>query len=500
MECTWVDIRYIYFNGPQFTLWCVFVFLTACKTPSSTPGNHSGADSLNIVKITHDAKQLIERRDLKNACVLLDTALALGKRTKGINMPLIHYQQGIVSAELGRFDKALDHFKHSLSYFEADATRRRTLAQVHHRMGQAYYRLHDFEKSLTCFDKVKDGDMSQAGQIELHMDRALSLAGQKHFSKSLKILDGLKERISDDSLKGKFMLAKGKVAMLNRDLRGAEKFFTIAVEAGHNVNQPRVWIESDLFLSQIFLKTKNFSGASAKLQASEIEADQLGLADLRLLCYSLTGELQLARGNYSSASQYQERFLHLRDQLYGEELRHKMSALQVEFKERHQVQKIKEQEELMRLKEQSLQQQRSITIVIGFICFLLVIMFVILALNYRATRKMNSVLASIVNDKTYLIKKIYAERDEASHLRVMQINEIARQLKATLASLKGMCHIGHIDSKTPISNKKLMLIEETVAEIASVVTPLIRNSSEFSGREFSELDSNSNKPNFVRKT
>jgi hypothetical protein len=246
-----------------------------------------------------------------------------------------------------------------------------------------------------------------------------------------------------------------------------------ASNTGRNEKLARVWIESDLFLCQIFLEAKDFAKVQKILPFAEIEAERLELADFRLRCYSLSAEWNLAVGNFLKATQYQERFLQLRDQLYGEELLHKISALQVEFEERHQVQKIKEQDELMRLKEESLRQQRNVSVLISIICLFLIIILIFLILNFRSTRRMNLQLDFMVREKTQHLELLHSELHFVNYKRLLCINDVVTAFRATIASLKGMCNLGRIDSEASISIDKLVHIERTAIEMGSIVEPLM---------------------------
>jgi tetratricopeptide (TPR) repeat protein len=458
----------------RLVFWLTSFVILSCQPPSTNTIDKYSIDSLTVSRLEAQAKGLVAEGNFQHASRILDTAISIGGREKIKSLPLIHYQQGIASAELGRFDKSLDHFKRCLSYFEADTARKSKLDHTHYQIGLVYYRLNDFDKSIEYLNKVRASNLSMEARVGLLIDKALTLAAQNHFNESHDLLDQAQNQLNDDRLRAKLLFAKGRLAWQTKDRGSAGVFFARASKLARSIALPRVWIESDLYLSQISVEGKDLITAGKILNSAEKEAERLGLSDLKLQCYNLNAELNLALGNYAVTTQYQDKFLKLRDAQYGEELLHKISALQVEFEERHQVQKIKEQEELMRLKERSLRQSVIVNVMAALICGLLILILILLLRNDKARRRMNAHLDEIVREKTLHLEEIHQTLFDTKRRRTDQVKEIASNFRAPLATLKGICYIGRIEPNPEIPDVNYSVLENAILEIEQAIDPLTK--------------------------
>jgi hypothetical protein len=99
-------------------------------------------------------------------------------------------------------------------------------------------------------------------------------------------------------------------------------------------------------------------------------------------------------------------------------------------------------------------------------------------LNYRATRRLNIKLDGLIRDRTLHLERIHSELYRSRFTRRLYIHEAATQIKATLATLRGICHVGRIDSTELVSIDKLDFIEKTANEINSIIDPLISHGLE----------------------
>jgi tetratricopeptide (TPR) repeat protein len=458
----------------RLVFWLTSFVILSCQPPSTTTIDKYSIDSLTVSRLEAQAKGLVAEGNFQHASRILDTAISIGGREKIKSLPLIHYQQGIASAELGRFDKSLDHFKRCLSYFESDTARKSKLDHTHYQIGLVYYRLNDFDKSIEYLNKVRASNLSMEARIGLLIDKALTLAAQNHFNESHDLLEQADSQVNDDRLRAKLLFAKGRLAWQTKDRRSAGVFFARASKLARNIALPRVWIESDLYLSQISVEGKDLITAGKILNSAEKEAERLGLSDLKLQCYNLNAELNLALGNYAVTTRYQDKFLKLRDAQYGEELLHKISALQVEFEERHQVQKIKEQEELMQLKEKSLHQSMIVNTTVALICLLLIAILIALMLNYKTTRQLNTELDTIVKDKTSDLERIHSKLRDENYKRQFYIKDASRCARSAMASINGICIVCRIDTTVGIPSKDIDLIEQTTSETNVLVEQLAK--------------------------
>lgn len=458
-------------------------------------------DSLKIVRAFRISGQLLIRNGSpKEAIAILSKARVIAERNKFRDeYKTILNNIANAYSVLAEYDKALDiHFK-TLVLREEDGDKAE-ISISYNNIGFVYFKLRNFERALEYF--YRSLELKREANDNYDLDRLLINIGLSHvhlndFEKALEYInEGLTICGTDCDkqiiIEGKFGLGVANIGLQKFDL--AEKYFRESLEIAKNIDSKRFRVENLVYLGKVSIAQGNYEQARQLLTEAEILANASGYNQLLIDIYKQFSILFNQIKDYESASQYQSKYIALKDSLIGEDLVKNVAKIQTNFEERENIATIQ-------LKEDALRRQRNLNIAIGVIAMLAALLGFVLYRSNVVMRRVNSELTDAKNvienqnlqlqdinrkldarvkEKTAELLKTNDELDLANK-SLSQVNDeldnfiykTSHDIRGPLASLKGICSVALMDVKDPLALDYLTKLDVSSGRLNVILTRLL---------------------------
>ena len=236
------------------------------------------------------------------------------------------------------------------------------------------------------------------------------------------------------------------------------KSYAYAKETDNELYQ----LDNLIHLFKIYRDTKNLSAAKKLIK----DADELMTTStyysqgVMQLCGQLTKVYEQI-GNLSKVAFYQSKYIELKDSVYTEELTKNLMRVEAQFKDRESKERIDAQTKILALREDVINRQRLLNVIVGLVAFLLIILILVLIQNVKQKKRANSLLEDKVKERTIELELNHKLLLKAMQERNVQFQRMSSEIKSSLATIKGLgVLVSHDVGTTNVSNY-LAKIEET---------------------------------------
>lgn len=431
------------------------------------------SDSAKIVRAGRLKGQLLRRADKVDESIdIFVKLLPTARRNNYISDYKIMLNSLALAYTLkADYDKALDYNFQSLVIREGEGNKAEISISLNN-IGLVYFKLKNYEKAVEYYEKSLL--FKKEANDTYDLDRLLINLGISHVH--LKKPDQAKKYIEEGlkicsndcnpeiSIGGRFGL--GVANFYLEDYKEAEEHFKESLELSRESNNKRFQAENLIYLGRVSAKESDFLRAQSFLKEAEIIADSAGYNQLLIDTFKEFSRLFSLSKEYQKASEYQNKYISLKDSLIGEELVKNIAKIQTNFEERENLATIK-------LKEEALERQRKLNIAIGVIAVLAGLLGFVLYRSNMVIRKANSDLSDAkevivmqnqqlqdsnreldgkVIAKTAELRKANEDLDRTNKT-LKQVNDeldnfiykTSHDIRGPLASLKGICTVALLD-------------------------------------------------------
>lgn len=462
-------------------------------------------DSLRIVKSLRLKAQLLRRLDnLSESTNEYEKALAIARRNQRSEGYLTEIKYilnglGLSHTYLANYDKALDFQFQSLVIREKEGDKAEISITLNN-IGLVYFKLRNYEKAKEYFGRSLV--LKNEAKDTYDLDRLLINLGManihlRHFDEALDYINrGLelcKEECADDIVtEGEF--GRGVANYGLDEMAIAKKHFVKSFEIAKKSDSKRFQAENLVYLAKIAIVEKDSVTAKNNLTIVEALADSAGYNQLLIDTYKQFSILYGLIKDFENASAYQNKYIHLKDSLIGEELVKNIAKIQTNFEERENIATIK-------LKEEALSRQRTLNLSLGIIAVLIGLLGFVLYRSNVVTRRVNSALSDAkgiietqnirlqninreldgkVKEKTADLLKANTELDTANQ-SLSRVNDeldnfiykTSHDIRGPLASLKGICSVALMDVKDQLALDYLKKLDVSSGRLNVILTRLL---------------------------
>lgn len=413
---------------------------------------------------------------------------------------------GLVYYNLGSYPNALENLLRSLRLKE-QTNEVYGRAQTINNVGLVYNKLKDYDKARSYFKEALTfstehndpnlqlyslnnigGTYLAQGNIEL---------AQQYFEKSRAL------QVNNKNWNAVMLSGLGQVELLKGNFNLAHDYFSQALKLREEIDDKKGVSEIYYFYAKDAYSRDNIDSALYLLNESQIIAKSIGSKDRMFENYELYVQLYSELGDYRKAFGFQNEFIHLRDELFNENMVRNLSDIQLKIQK-------EETSELLSDKEKELSNSRKITLFLTIIVLLAGIVLVMILLAFLNNRKVNKLLAAqneeinnqkeeITRQKESLVQKNF-DLGEAHNLikqqnyQLEQYNEQLKQkvnertqeledsnerlkianleldnfiyksahdIKGPLATLMGICNVALIDVNDRQAQEYFKMMAET---------------------------------------
>jgi signal transduction histidine kinase/Tfp pilus assembly protein PilF len=451
-------------------------------------------DSAKIVRCGRSQGQILNGLDrYKEAGEILSMVLPVAKRN--------HYKSdyksilnnlGIAYTFEAKYDEALKIHFETLVLREADNDHHEMINSLNN-IGLVYFKLKNYSKAIEYYEKAYSLGEENSGleQIEsILVNIALCYNQLKEFEKAEKYFDRAfsickAECSAQFQVEGKLGLGLALFGL--KDYEKAEKFFQESLGVSKRIGNKRFQAETLLYLGKIRIVYEDWNNAiGALMECIEISKESI-YNELLIEAYKELASVYNQKKDYQTASEFQGKYIHLKDSIYSEKLIENIAKVQTEYAERENIKTIAS-------KETVIQQQRDLNVAIAVIAILAGLLILVLQRSNRISKQVNAQLSeakATIQDQNKLleIKNKDLDREvekktidlERVNLSLKQVNDeldnfiykTSHDIRGPLASLKGMCNVALLDVKDPIALDYLKKLDATAERLNSILTRLL---------------------------
>ena len=451
-------------------------------------------DSIRIVQISRLLGSTLRRMErLDEAIDVSIRALGIAKRNQlQSEVKILLNAIAIAYSFKADYDKALEFHYQSLVIREAEGNQIEISITLNN-IGFVYFKLRNYETALSYWDRALK--LRKEANSSYEMDRLLINLGTCHIH--LKKFDRAQELINEglaicgdncsDPIitEGQFSLGVASYS-LGR-LEEAMEYFGVSYETSKKSNNKRFQVENRVYMAKIAIAEMDYSKAESWLKEAEANALSSGYNQLLIDIYRQFSLLYSHLQNFQHASEYQVKYIQLKDSLIGEELVKNIAKIQTNFEQR-------ENEKTIANKDEIIERQRSLTFAIIIIAILATLLVFVLYRGNRVKKKVNLALSdakAIIEDQNrqllnsnYNLDRELKEKNnelEKANESLLRVNDeldnfiykTSHDIRGPLASLKGMCNVAIMDVVDPLALSYLKKLDITAEKLNTILTRLL---------------------------
>lgn len=432
---------------------------------------------------------------------LMKATLNIAKRNNlGSSVRSLLNSVGIAYADLGLYDSALAYHFESLQLREREGDKRAVSVSLNN-IGLVYYKLEDAEQALRYYLPALDlkqeiNDKSGFVRLLVNIGLCYSLLNGNELAieYAKRAVSSCGEECATTPVVSAYvLLATSYFRMV--DLKESELYTQKALELAEKLGDQSGQLEALLLLSRISARKLDY-GASIKFALRITgNAENRTFPEIYLRAFKQLIEGYNRVGDVEKVKFYQERYINLKDSTYSNQLISNLAKIQAQYEERANLKTIREQSEILQLKEEVIQRQRLQTIFITIIaCLGIALTYLLFRFSRELQRKRTDL--SVKNKQLYevqnALRKVNRELDQLVEERTKDLAEINQSLVSTneeldyfiyktshdirgpLASLLGLAHLGKLEVTEPVASNYLHQIDGTASKLNVVLSKMAK--------------------------
>jgi tetratricopeptide (TPR) repeat protein len=373
------------------------------------------------------------------------------------------------------YDKALNYFFASLSnesVYNDSLTKSVTL----HNTGLVYYKLKQYEKALRFF---QTSHLYKEAISESHDLDVLTLniglcyiylndytRASEYIRRALAVCGGACSR----QILMESSFAQGVLNYRLGAMTPAAEHFNRSYELSKALNDVRFQLDNIDYLSKIFIEVGDFSSAAHFLRIGEdligsFSALTLEKSKIYSRLYDLYGRLK----NYRLASEYQFKYIALRDSVYSENLALNLMNVEAQYMEREYRLRLDSQNELLLLNKMVIRRQKAVNAVSILLIGVSIAFCVVLIRNYRNKTMLNRLLDKKVDERTEQLQKSGLEVRKKFSEQMLRQRRTLRNVQIHLSRIQALCLLALKDTSDSSVTQYFEHINASAKDIQAIV-------------------------------
>jgi signal transduction histidine kinase len=359
-------------------------------------------------------------------------------------------------------------------------------------IGLAYFKMKNYDRSLHFYLQALNlKEKTKFDGIErLLINIGLCYNQLRDFKEAYKYFDEAFKYCKLDCqtqiyIEGKFGLGVAQYGM--NSLSKAKLLFQESLSLSEEIGNRRFQAENLIYLAHIHIAEQDLTKALAALRTCELIARDEKFVELLIVTYKEYANVYTISKEFQHASEFQQRYIHLKDSIYSERLIENIAKVQTEFAERENIKTIADNEAVIR-------QQRYLSIAIAIIAILASLLILVLQRSNRVSKMVNAQLSEakeVISQQNKLLELRNRDLDrqverktvdlEKVNLSLKQVNDeldnfiykTSHDIRGPLASLKGMCNVALMDVQDEVALDYLRKLDATAERLNAILTRLL---------------------------
>ena len=458
-------------------------------------------DSLKMVKAYRFKSSGLRRSEkLDEALLIANDALAIAKRNGFISeVKFLLNSIALIYTIKAQYDLALDCNFQSLVIRETEGDKSEISITLHN-IGFVYFKLKNYQRALEYYNKslkikreINDAYdraslLINIGLCEVHLADYNEAA--EHFREAFETCG---DQCSDEvKIEGEFGLGVAYYNLEEMDV--SKKHFNTSYFLAKKNKNIRFQSENLVFLSRILIMSDDFTEAEKMLKKAEDIATEVGYNQLLLEIYKESFKLFAKDKRIEKELLYQKKYIALKDSLISEDLVNNIAMIQAGFEERANIKTIKEQDDLLKLRQEIISKARAQYFFILTIAILSILLTFVFVRFNRIQQRTNVELAKAkreIESKNQVLELTNAELDARVNERTEELNrsnkslqhvndeldnfiyKTSHDIRGPLASLKGITNVAMLDVKDTLALDYLKKLDSSAEKLNTILTRLV---------------------------
>lgn len=461
----------------------------------------SKKDSLDIVKALN-ARGWARKKIGNPACVPdFELALEVARRNGYADqVKFLLNNLALSHSEFANYDEALDYNFQSLQ-LRQESGNPTDISIALNNIGLVYSNLRDYDNALLYYVKCKD--LKEANGIDHDLDRAYVNIAETYFNRGEyilanqyidKVFDLCRDRGCKDDVLAEARYALSKILIQKEEFSQAlgelDKTIDIAQKSGSRPYEAQSFYQKAI----ISWKLNKPFDALKFLRESDLALEHTELRDQILDNYLLYTSIYNGMGNFKKASEYQQKYIDLNNEVFSGDLIKNISRIQTEFEERENLKTIASKNQVLKLQEDIIARQKSEYAFIITITFLVMGLALVMYRANQSQRKTNQQLAQaketiqhqneLLSNTNQMLESEVQERTKElfqTNESLTKVNEemdnfiykTSHDIRGPLATLKGMCNVAMVDVKDELALTYLKKLDTSAAKLNAILSRLL---------------------------
>lgn len=337
------------------------------------------------------------------------------------------------------------------------------MSVVHNNIGLVYYKLKDYRMGLEHFNRSLEIKLSINDNFDidiLQINISLCHAYLGKLEDARRTLQPIVLKCPakcDDNIVVSTLFASGIIWLKSDSLNKAENDLLQSYIAAKKNSNHRYVFDNIIVLSQIYLKQNDLASAERFLLEGEkmTEASHFDLEEMKL--YQELCTLYKAQGNYKKLSFYQENYMQMKDSVSNDAQTNNLMRLHAEATKKENKIQLVAQEQALQLKDQIINKQLGINVLIGIAVTLLALLIYILIKIFLQRRDNHYLLIQKVRERSDELLKNQQSLKLAIEQRDSALARLGHDLNHSMQSIRSLCSAG---SEKPTDSNTLRYFDE----------------------------------------
>lgn len=371
----------------------------------------------------------------------------------------------------GEFDISLRYFLHALEMaeVESDST---TLATITGNIGFLYYKLSDYEKAVYFMNRRRsiDDDLGETSFLNL-VNMSLCYAALGEYDRSEEYLRELMRNdaiLSDRVLLLHINYAQGILDLSRSNLEQAVVHFETSLDLSREQNDDRMVLDvlSKLAHTKVLMNDwveayKCLKSAESRMGGSvPYNREMMGV-------YYALASIHERRGEWKEMAHYQQRYLVLRDSLYGSQRVVNLMEAEAELTARSSRRTIELQRKLLSSKDEALRWQYFSNVVLILIGVLIAALLGLVYRDLERSKRVRGMLEDRVRARTSELRAQQLELVRSIREQELRIQRIFSEVRNATRRIQGLCGVAAAETREEHIKAHLTKIHEQSKAIAS---------------------------------
>lgn len=454
----------------------------------------SHGDSVNTIHAGRICGQILNRLERRNeAIAILNEVLPLAER-HGTRSDLKLILSNLANAHTFRaeYDHALRLHFEALSLNEEDDDKTNAGFTLNN-IGLVYYKMKNYSEAINYYRQALELQSTSAEQFEigkLWVNIGNCYNGLGEYDKAREHFE--RGRMACERDCSDYFQLDGNVGLGNSwlslgDNNKALMHFTESLMKAEEIDNRRFMAENNYLIGRVYTQLRDWPNAIAHLKAAEMIALQDSLNQSLIQVYDLLASVYDETGDHINFNRSIKKYVALKDEVYNEEVMEGLAKSRADYEQRINLATIK-------ANEMTIAQQKRLYTAALIIAVLSALLVVVLLLAYRALKGVNRKLSTaqdlifeqnrklgIRNEELDRMVEKKTEELKMVNLTLKQMNDeldtfilkSAADIRAPLASLRGICHVALMDVKDQVSLLYLQKISKTTELLNSTLKRLL---------------------------